>query len=224
MEEDTEYEPGFYGDDDPEAPDYTAVFNAPDYSSFIKHKSSARAAENTKKVNSFVKLGILAALDSGNLPDAAALFHYGPKFAQAAGDFTDVSETANKVVEYITAPDSPALMLGMVTASFLGQLYRNHEQQANIVKASWRDQRRLRKEARLRGERPQKPQGRPVKIRIFKREITFHIRFQFHPFRRIGSLFMLQTKPTKVLVHQVFSNKKLEAELKKHGYTITVNE
>lgn len=205
---------------DEETPDYFSIFDAPDFTSYIKHKSSARAKETEKKVNSMVKAGITFCLSKDNLPDAAALFEYGPRFAQAAGDLTDVSETAYKLIEYTTAPNSPALIFGSAAMSLIGQLYRNHELQAQRVQAGIRQTRAERKAAKLRGEKPVRQAGRPVTIRLFRRSITFNVRFRFRPLTMAGQIVKSQTRQPAYLVDRVFGNKKLRMELEKQGFGI----
>jgi hypothetical protein len=207
-----------------DTPDYFTIFDAPDFTSYIKHRSSARAKETEKKINSVVKAGIQMFLAKDNLADAAALFEYGPRLAKATGDFTDVSETAYKIIEYASAPNSPALIFGTALASLAGQFYRNHELQAAAVKQGYREGRRARKEAKARGIKPVKTQGRPVTIRLFRRQITFHVRFQFRPLRLAGQLIQANTRPPETLVDRVFSNEKLRLELKKQGFDIRVRD
>jgi hypothetical protein len=193
--------------------DTSAIFNAPDYASMLKHTSSASAKEYTAKINAMLKTGVVASIRSGNEADAAAILHFGPGFAEAMGDLTDISDKTKKFLDILTAPESPVVAVLFTAIPMAMQLMRNHERQIEQVSMSRKEMRQARKEAKARGETIEK-QGVQVKL-PFGRSITLPIRVKLNLWSNTKAIFQAQTYAPEDLTKQVFSDDKVIAALRK---------
>lgn len=196
--------------------DASAIFEAPDYASLLKHSSSASAKEYEAKIQSMLKAGVFASLRSGNDADAATLLHYGPGLAQSIGDFTDVSDKAKRVVDILTAPDSPALVFVATAIPMIMQFMRNHEKEIEVARMSRKEVKKQRAEAKLRGEEiPAEKRGVTIKL-PFGRSIRIPISVRFHLISNATSIFRSQTYEPDDLKKKVFSDPKVLAAIKKN--------
>lgn len=215
------------GEDSESAPprddnvNYATIFNAPDYASWVKRDRTARAKDYETRVNSMLKAATLAAFKRGNVTDGAALVHYGPDFARAAGDLTDVSDGAVKAIEMLTAPDNPWVLF-LIAGLPLGlQLLRNHEREAGEVYKTSREARRERKRMKKEGLIPPSDRGTPITIRgPFGRKFTFRIHVPGPA--AFVSVFRAQTREPRSLAREVLSDVKLQKALEKHGIKIII--
>jgi len=187
----------------PEAdiPQWSVILDAPDYTSLIKPASTQRAKEYEQKVNSVLKEVLRYRLTPSGLPDAAAILTYGPSFAQRAGQLADHDPNAAKVLDMLTAPDSPWVMFVVAAIPFIGQVFRNHEAQIKAIPANARKTRAERK-----AERSAQPRAE-FRIPGTKRtvKVPFRIRLPLGVFRA-------STMEPVVLANHVFGN----AEVRKH--------
>jgi hypothetical protein len=196
--------------------DTSVIFDAPDYASLLKHTSSTTAKEYTEKINAMLKAGVIGSLRAGNVTDAATLLHYGPGFSQAIGDLTDVSDKTKRIIDIITAPDSPIIAL-LATAIPMGmQLMRNHEKEIEVARVSRKDAKKAKAEAKARGEIPEKSEKRGVTVKLpFGKSIRIPISVKLHLISNANSIFRSQTYEPNELVEKVFGDEKVKAALKK---------
>lgn len=201
---------------DDNTPDYSKLFDAPDYSTFVKLPKTAEAREYEKRVKSLLKAGVLSSIGSGNLADAAAFLHYGPGFAAAAGDLAGADEHAAKALDILTAPANPYMMFLLTAAPLVAQLVRNHEPEIsriNVNPATWKERRQQRKAERAaRGDQPKFTLHLP-----FGRTITLGVRIKFTMFKNMIAGFKANTHDPAMLTYNVFTDPKLLRELHKQG-------
>lgn len=193
------------------------LFDAPDYALFIRHTRTERGKEYEQKVASMLKAAALGAFKSGNIHDGCAIVHYGPSFAKKCGDLTDVSQGAAKAIDLLTTPDNPWVMFAAISVPFIMQLFRNHEQEARIVKKTWREERAERKRMKAEGlTSPREKNGKPFTVRLpFGRSFTVHVHIPTP--RVILRVFYAQTKNPADLTTQVLSDTRLIKALEKEG-------
>lgn len=203
--------------DDDEGPDYTALFDAPDYASFIKRPRTAVSKNYEGRVKSLLKTGMLYSISKGNLPDAAAIIEYGPNVAAATGILADASDTTRKFLDLITAPENPYAVAFFAVVPFFAQLFRNHEEVIRQIPEIRKMSRAQRKAARTtNAEQPPMPPRFSIKIPLIRKRIPIRFRMHFNPFAAFAS----QTQSPNALVVEVFSDQKLLAELEKQGIRI----
>lgn len=210
---------------DSEGTEYTALFDAPDYASFIKVDQTARSKDYEKKVGSILKAGALTGFRSGQVADAATILHFGPNFAKATGDLTDVSPRVARTLDMITTPDSPWFAFATVATPMVLQFFRNHEADTEFVGKTWREARRARKEAKRNGvtQPVADKRGHPVKIKLpFGRSITLRVSLPRPAV--IGAALRSQTHDPAELTAKVLTDDKLLRQLKKQGIHITVRK
>ena len=212
---------GAYRDDS--EPDYTSLFDAPDYAKLVRGGTqTAVSKEYAEKIRSILKAGVLGTLRAGNIPDAATLLHYGPEFATATGELAASSERTRKVLDFLTAPDAPALLFTVVAVSMIFQFARNHEKDLAQASMTRREQRAARKQARKQGT-PQAPPPRGLKVKLpFGKSFTIGIRFHFPLTRTLAASIRSQTHDPADLTTKVFSDPKLIAELRKQGIPVVI--
>jgi hypothetical protein len=218
-------------DDDPEfaldeeaVPEYEALFDAPDFD-FLKDRKRTQAARNyERRVQSMLKAGVIGSLQRGNLPDAAALIKTGPKFARALGDSAADNENIARVLDMLTAPDSPIVPLVVTGLSLASQLLRNHREEAETaaqnMKMGFRERRAHRK-AVAAGQVEGAPQATTTIKLPFGRKITLGFRVHV-PGKRIWQTLTGGAVHPDVLAHTVFSDTALLKELEKHNIIIQV--
>lgn len=156
--------------------DFSNLFNAPDYSSFIKTKPNSKAKSYQARTASLMKAGMIASLNNQQWPDAATFIKYGPGFATAAGNLAAEDARVAALIDMVTAPDSPYVMFALVAVPMIAQLFRNHQQDIAAATENVKKTRAEKKRERQAGIRPPKPA--PVTVHLFKREIRIPIRLK----------------------------------------------
>ena len=207
-------------DDYSSQPEFT-LFDAPDYALFIRHHRTDRGKEYEQKVASMLKATALASFRNGNVVDGCAVLHYGPAFAKKCGDLTDVSPGAAQAIDLLAVPDNPWVGFGLIAIPFMLQLFRNHQQQAQIVGQTFRERRAERKRAKAEGlTSSRQKRGRPVTLRFpFGRKLTFHIALPAPAF--MANIMYAQTREPRDLARQVLSDERLVKALAKEGIQFT---
>lgn len=217
--DDSEYQPPPPDEDTTE--EYTSLFDAPDYATFVKPEQTKRSKDYEQKVKSVLKATALAAFRNGYVADGATILHYGPSFAKTCGDLTDVSDGAAKAIDMITTPDNPWVVFAFAAIPFAFQFVRNHEQTAEQVQQGWRAARKERKAAKARGEIPLKREGTPIQIKLpFGKQFTIRVHLP-RPASFVKA-FHAQTHDPRTLTHHVLSDVKLRRVLEEQGIKFMV--
>lgn len=206
-------------DDEPEEQesyDYSKLFDAPNYADFLKSAPNSHAKQYEKKVQSMMKVGMVASLNNGNWADAATFIKHGPGVATAAGNLAAESKRVAQIIDMLTAPDSPALMFAMVALPMASQILRNHEPEVKQVSATWRERRAARKQAKLSQVKSPAP---PITVKIFKREvkIPIRIRVKLPNLRQTLGAVMAPAQPPGALCEEVFNDASVVKALHKMG-------
>lgn len=206
-------------DDDTTLPEYEAIFGAPDFD-FLKEKPrSPKARGYERRVQSLLKSFTFAALNRGDMPDAAALIKTGPKFARAVGDAAVTSKHVAQVVDMLTAPDSPMVPLAVTGIALVSQLLRNHQAEAELAaqeaKRTWKERREARKSGMADLPRA------TTTIRLpFGRKITLKWKIRLPLADQLWKRVTGGAVPPEVLVYSVFADDELLTALRKQGYDI----
>lgn len=207
-------------EDDELAPesDYSYLFDAPSYSEFIKLKPNSRAKTYERKTASMMKAGLVMSLNSHQYPDAATFLKHGPGFATAAGNLAAEDPRAAKIIDMLTAPDSPYVMFALAAMPLFSQLVRNHERDVKTAATTWREKRAERKQAKISGYKPTK-QASPITVRLFKREfkLPIRLRFKLPSFKHMFGAFMTPTQYPDEITQEVFSDPSVVKALHKMG-------
>jgi hypothetical protein len=205
-------------DDDFEGsePDYSALFDAPSYSEFIKLKPNSRARTYERRVASMMKAGLVMSLQNHAWADAATFLKHGPGVATAAGNLAAEDARAAKIIEMLTAPESPYVMFALVAMPFVGQLFRNHQDEAKHVATTWRERRAERKTEKREGVKPNRS---PITVHLFKREFKVPIRFRVKMpnFRNMLKAFTVPTQYPNEIITEVFNDVSVIRALHKMG-------
>ena len=197
--------------------DYSDLFGAPDFSSFIHKPKSRIALDYEKRVLSFLKAGMLGAINTGNYPDAATIIALGPSFAAATGELAAADEHVAGFIDLVTAPANPYALFAMTVIPFVSQLVRNHEPQlAELTDKEKRKTRRTMRKQQGKLDAQMRP-ALTVKIPFIKREIRLPFRIKgINVWRR----FRAQTQDPQALTYAVFSDPKVLKALEKQGIKI----
>ena len=210
---------GYHADD--ETFDPSALFDAPDYASWLKTTKSNAAKEYEKKANSFLKMVMTGFINAGQWPDAAAVIDRGPAWASAVGDFAASDEHVAKAIDMIMSPDSPTWKFVMTSIPLVSQLWRNHESEVSQVAAKVKQTRTERKAAK----KAAKESGQTIRVektvtrKIGRFTIKIPVRllkFRFHPGKLLAG-FRSGTVPPEQLAYQVFSDRRVVEALRKQG-------
>jgi hypothetical protein len=210
----------FPEDEEEEFHDYSTLFDAPSYSEFIKTAPNSKAKSYEKRVQSMMKAGMVMSLNSHQWPDAATFMKHGPGFAKAAGNLAAEDARAARLVDMMTAPDSPYVMFAMVAIPLVAQLFRNHASDIESAASTASEKRKARKaakrEARATGFKARTP---PITVRIFRREFKIPIRFRLKlpKFKAIFSSFLAPTQHPEEIAGEVFSDPAVVKALHKMG-------
>jgi hypothetical protein len=209
-----------YGEDEEERElkDFSKLFDAPSYSEFIKTKPNSRAQTYEKRVASMMKAGLVMSLNNHQWPDAATFLKHGPGFAKAAGNLAAEDARAAAIVDMLTAPESPYVMFALVAMPFVGQLFRNHQQEAEKAATTWRERRADRKAAKREGVKPNRS-SRVITVRLFRREIKIPIRFtvKLPSLKAIFAPFLAPTQYPDEITAEVFNDVSVLKALHKMG-------
>jgi len=194
-------------------PQWSVILEAPDYAKLLKPATSANAKQYETKILSVLKEVLRYRLTPTGLPDAAAILTYGPEFAARAGVLADSDPNVARVIDLVTAPDSPWVTFAFVAMPFIGQLFRNHEEQIKAIPAKARMSRAERK-----AERAAQPRAE-VRIPGTKRTLRVPFRIKLP----LG-IFRASTVAPELLVHNVMSNPDIRKALhKSYGITFGSN-
>jgi hypothetical protein len=195
-------------------PDWSAIFDAPDLTAFVKPSNTAVAREYRQRMESILKAGLMGALNTGQMADAAAILAHGPGFASATGQLADADERARRAIDLITAPASPLLLFAMTAIPLVAQLVRNHEKQVAEVPQTIRQRRAERKAAKATGVQ-QPPR---FTFKVLGRSIPVRFRMRFNVGKAFG-MFRAQTADPDRLAFKVFSDPKLVGALQRQGFS-----
>jgi hypothetical protein len=197
-------------------PDYRVIFGAPDLTTFFKKTRTPTQKEYEARCASFLKAGVIGALNTGNMPDAAALLDLGPQFAQATGVLADADERARKAIDLLTSPNSPIAMFALTALPLISQLMRNHEPQIKAAPDTWRAARAARKAAKAGGPPVAKTEPAFTLHLPFGRKIPVRLTTRI----KVGKLlsgFRSQTSDPRELTFKVFSDPKIVKALADQG-------
>lgn len=201
---------------DSEEYDYSQLFEAPNYADFIRTAPGAKANVYRKRVESLMKAGMIASLNANNYADAATFLKHGPGFATAAGNLAAVDARAERLVEMLTAPESPYVMFAMVAIPMVAQLARNHQDDVREAGASFRERRAQRKQERKQGV---KREASTITVRLFKRQFKVPVRFKIKlpNFKNVFSAFLAPTEHPDRITAEVFQDPAVVKALHKLG-------
>lgn len=205
-----------------------SLLDAPDYANFLRHPQSAQGKEYEERMRSMLKAAALTMFKNGQPLDGATILHYGPGFARKTGDLTDISDSARKAIDLLTAPDNPWFAFVIAGMPFAMQFFRNHEREAAEIGRQVRKTRAERKEYRRKvrtGELPPPPPRRAKGITIkgpFGR--TFTVRIPIPKPTALLNLVRTQTHDPVDLATKVLSDPKVQKILAKEGIVIEVRQ
>jgi hypothetical protein len=206
--------------EDEEEVDYSALFGAPDFATFIKKSTSRRSKEYELKTASVMKAGLIASVNNKNYADAAAFLKHGPGFSKAAGEFADANDKARALIDMLTAPSNPAMLFVMTGLPLIAQLLRNHEPEVEHAQKDWRAKRQAKKNAKKMGIKIPKESARVVgaiKIPFVKKSIPIRVRVPKIKFKTIVAAFKVESKEPNALINEVFQDPKVIEALHKIG-------
>lgn len=197
--------------------DYSQLFKAPNYADFIKLAPNSNARTYERKVASVMKAGLVMSLNNEQYPDAATFLKHGPGFATAAGNLAAVDAKAARLIDMITAPDSPYIMFYLAAAPLISQLARNHQPDIQQAGTTFRERRAQRKQERQAGIK--QPQTPPITVRLGKRRITIPIRLRIRipKLRNIFGAFLSPTQHPGQITQEVFQDPAVIKALHKMG-------
>lgn len=198
--------------------DFSNLFDAPDYSSFIKTKPNSKAKSYEARVASLMKAGLIGSLNAQQYPDAATFLKHGPGFAKATGNLAAEDARIASIVDMITAPESPYVMFALVAIPLISQLMRNHRADIEEAGSSMRQKRAQRKAEKKAGIK-QPSVVKPVKFKLFRREwtIPIKVRFKFPSFKNAFKAFLAPTQHPVQITNEVLGDPRVQAELRKMG-------
>lgn len=205
-------DPSANGETPTEVPQWQAILDAPDFLTLLKGpRKTPTAREYEIKVQSALKEVLKFRLGAGTpagLADVATILAMGPNLAERAGILADTDERAKHALDMLTAPDNPWLMFALAALPFIGQLFRNHEDQVKAIPGGFKKTREQRK-----AERAARP--KPV-LHIGKREfkLPFRVSLKFGMLRQ-------NTYDPQYLINQVMSSPKVRSAINdKYGVVI----
>ena len=196
---------------------YGALFDAPDLSTLIKGRRKTGAREYELKVKSALKSAAIGSLRQGNIPDAAAIFRYGPGFAAATGDLCAANDKAKQAVDLLTSPENPYFAFAFVALPMLAQFFRNHERTLGQIPDARKQAKQRRRERKLMDDNRRIA---TLHIPFMRREIKIRIGLRTNPFRGLVAGFHASSQPPEQLVTLVFSDPALQEALAKQGINI----
>jgi len=203
-------------EDETQEYDYSQLFDAPNYSDFIKTKPNSNAQKYEKRVQGMMKAGLIMSINNQNWPDAATFLKHGPGFAKAAGNLAAEDERAAQLIEMLTAPSSPYVTFAMVAIPLIAQLTRNHTAEFKEAGQTWRERRAEKKQEKLSGGRVKTP---PIVVRLGKRRITIPIRIRVRMpnIKGVFKAFLAPTQHPQHIAMEVFSDPAVRTALHKLG-------
>lgn len=208
----------------PPKPDYSYLFDAPNYSEFIKRKTTATSRVYEDKARMFLKAALIGSINSGNLPDAATIIKHGPGFCASTGALAEDNKYVAGLMDILTSPTGSATLFFLSALPFASQIWRNHEAAfTQDVPARWRQGKAERKARKAAGEskEPRKPTF-TLKIPFIKKGIPVYLRTNFPVGKAIITYFKGTSAPPENIVYEVFSDKKVTEALHKMGVDIRI--
>lgn len=198
--------------------DFSNLFDAPDYSSFIRTKPNSKAKSYEARVASLMKAGLIGSLNAQQYPDAATFLKHGPGFAKATGNLAAEDARIASIVDMITAPESPYVMFALVAIPLVSQLMRNHRSEIAEAGSTFKQKRAQRKAEKKAGIK-QPSVIRPIKFKLFRREFTIPIkvRFKFPSLKNAFKAFLAPTQHPMAITNEVLGDPRVQAELRKMG-------
>jgi hypothetical protein len=198
--------------------DFSNLFDAPDYSSFIKTKPNSKAKSYEARVASLMKAGLIGSLNAQQYPDAATFLKHGPGFAKATGNLAAEDARIASIVDMITAPESPYVMFALVAIPLISQLVRNHKSEINEAGSTFK-QKRAQRKAEKRAGIKQPSTVKPITFKLFRREITIpiRVRFKFPSLKNAFKAFLAPTQNPGQITQEVLGDPRVQAELRKMG-------
>lgn len=187
---------------------WSVILDAPEIGAFLKKEETPRAKEYRGKANSlFNAILQLRLADPNGLADVSAILQRGPTTALRAGALADENEQFRKIMDMVTAPDNPAVMLALAGIPLIMQLFRNHEgelQEARNMRAA--------RKGMTREEKQKAKAARPrVEFRFLGRTFKMPFRFKVN----LGAMLRTNTVPPEYLVSTVIGDPKVRTELTK---------
>lgn len=199
-----------------EPPPWQAIFSAPNYADLIKTRQTATAREYRDKTNSVLKAGLIASINAGDFPDAAAILRHGPAFANATGQLADSSDRAAAIIDMITSPANPVAMFVLTAVPLIAQVMRNHEKQLEQVPMA-RAQAKRQKKALREARKAEEPR---FTIKFLRWRLPVH----WHPkkieIRKVFAGFRSQTLDPNALAQDVFTDKDVVKALERMGILV----
>lgn len=190
-------------DDDPPSLEW---LDAPELAGLVKGAQTAKARLYRQKIESGLKV-VARARFQANTPsgdaDCAAVFAFGPSFATNLGNLADADEKAARAIDLITSPDSPYLMFAVSAIPLISQLMRNHEGDAQAIRAGWRN-----RKAKSKAEKPKLT----LKLGRFNLRIPMPVRINLTGYLRTQAL------DPQALSNAVFSNPDIQKAINKQGW------
>lgn len=218
---------GGYGQDqsDQERPEpevnYSELFGAPDFSSWIRRPRGKVAQEYELKIRSMMKAGVISSLNNQDFPDAAAFLKYGTGISRAGGELAQADSRARGIIDTITTPANPYMLFAMACIPLVAQLVRNHQPQVTEVKKTWKQKRA---EAKARREAGLPPVERKTKPRFTIKLGKLHIPVYTPKIPNVFVMFSAQTQTPQRLAYEVFSDNRVIKALQDMGITLRTKE
>lgn len=212
-------------EDEPPPPEpevnYSELFGAPDFSSWIKRPRGKVAQEYELKIRSMMKAGVIGSLNNQMFPDAAAFLKYGSGISRAGGELAQADSRARGIIDTITTPTNPYVLFGMACIPLVAQIFRNHKPEVTEVKKSWRQKR---VDAKARKEAGLPPVERKTKPRFTIKLGKMHIPVYTPKLPKISIAFTAQTQDPRRLAYEVFSDRRVIKALEDMGITLRAKE
>lgn len=186
--------------------DFSTLFDAPSYSSFIKTAPNSKAKSYEARVASLMKAGMVMSLNNQQWPDAATFLKHGPGFSKAAGNLAAEDARIAGIIEMLTAPDSPYVMFALVAIPMVSQLFRNHQADIQQAAATVKESRAEKRRNRKAGISP--PKQPPITVHLFKREfrLPLRVKLRMPKLQNMFKAFLAPTQNPQHIAAEVFSD------------------
>jgi hypothetical protein len=207
------------GEEEKEKIDWSDLFRAPNYSDFIRTKPNSNAQKYEARVASLMKAGLMASINAENYPDAATFLKHGPKFSKAAGNLAADNAQFAGLIDIITAPESSTVMFALAAIPLFAQLWRNHQSEVSEAASTFSERRKQRKTERKQGIKPPVTVNKPIRFKLFRRQITIPIRLRIklpNPAKAFKA-FLAPTEDPRRLAYEILGDPKVQNELRKMG-------
>lgn len=172
----------------------------------------------------FLKAALIGSINSGNLPDAAAIIKHGPGFCASTGALAEDNKLVAGLMDIMTSPTGSATLFILSALPFASQIWRNHERAfTQEMPARWKHGKAERK-ARKTGDVPREPRkpAFTLKIPFIRKGIPVYLRTRFPVGKAVITYFKGTSAPPENIVYEVFSDKKVTEALHKMGVDIRI--